>query len=241
MKFALNIVDWQARAPGLSAATQWLAWAHQPDAIDPSAPQALPDELPMMAARRLSSGSKLAVDCGLSLLRRHAVDAALYTSRHGELERNYRILHALASGQAVSPTDFTMSVHNSAVGNLTIVAKQPIVSSSLSAGMDTFQQGLCEVVCLLQAGHQRVLMVDFDGVIPAFYHPGLSPQMPTWAYAVALLFEAGDTLQCSTESDYAGNEMSLPQSLQFLRHYLAQTPHFTIDGERVQWRWSLMK
>ena len=77
MKFALNIVDWQARAPGLSAASQWLAWAHQPDAIDPSAPQALPDELPMMAARRLSSGSKLAVDCGLSLLRRHAVDAVL--------------------------------------------------------------------------------------------------------------------------------------------------------------------
>lgn len=84
-----------------------------------------------------------------------------------------------------------MSVHNSAVGNLTIVAKQPIVSSSLSAGMDTFQQGLCEVVCLLQAGHQRVLMVDFDGVIPAFYHPGLPAQMPTWAYAVALLFEPG--------------------------------------------------
>ncbi|RFT08010.1 beta-ketoacyl synthase, partial [Providencia rettgeri] len=78
-------------------------------------------------------------------------------------------------------------------------------------------------------------------VIPAFYHPGLPAQMPTWAYAVALLFEAGDTLQCSTESDYAGNEMSLPQSLRFLRHYLAQTPHFTIDGERVQWRWSLMK
>lgn len=48
----------------------------------------------MMTARRLSSGSKLAVDCGLAMLRRHDINAVLYTSRHGELERNYRILHA---------------------------------------------------------------------------------------------------------------------------------------------------
>lgn len=99
-------------------------------------------DLPMMTARRLNSGSKLAVDCGLAMLRKHAIDAVVYTSRHGELERNYRILHALATDQAVSPTDFAMSVHNSAVGNLTIAARQPIVSSSISAGQDTFQQGV---------------------------------------------------------------------------------------------------
>lgn len=78
----------------------------------------------MMTARRLSSGSKLAVECGLAMLRRHEIDAVLYTSRHGELERNYRILHALAMEQAISPTDFALSVHNSAVGNLTIAAKK---------------------------------------------------------------------------------------------------------------------
>ncbi|MDK7227501.1 beta-ketoacyl synthase chain length factor, partial [Lactobacillus iners] len=98
--------------------------------------------------------------------------------------------HALAMEQALSPTDFALSVHNSAVGNLTIAAKQPVVSSSLSAGRDTFQQGLCEVMCLLQAGYQRVLMVDFDGFLPEFYHPRLPPQMPTWPYAVAFVIEA---------------------------------------------------
>lgn len=39
-----------------------------------------------------------------------------------KLERNYRILHALAT-VAPSPTDFA-PVHNSAVGNLTIAAKK---------------------------------------------------------------------------------------------------------------------
>ncbi|MDV2905088.1 beta-ketoacyl synthase chain length factor [Phytobacter diazotrophicus] len=238
MKLALNLIDWQARAPGLSEVAEWQQWSRQPHAINPDAPQAKLTELPMMTARRLSSGSKLAVECGLAMLRRHGIDAVLYTSRHGELERNYRILEALANKQDVSPTDFAMSVHNSSVGNLTIAAKQPIVSSSLSAGMDTFQQGLCEVTALLQAGFKRVLMVDFDGHLPVFYHPHLPEKMPTWAYAVALVFETGDELQCATQSGSDGEEHPLPQSMQFLQHYLCDVPSFTISGEKVQWQWS---
>lgn len=238
MKFAINITDWQAMAPGLNDTAQWLSWSQQPHVIDPAAPQAKLCELPMMTARRLSSGSKLAVECGMAMLRRHQIDAVLYTSRHGELERNYRILHALATEQALSPTDFALSVHNSAVGNLTIAARQPIVSSSLSAGKETFQQGLCEVMCLLQAGFQRVLMVDFDGAIPEFYHPHLPPAMPTWPYAVALVIEAGSSLRCETQPQTTNpQEAALPQSLQFLQHYLQDTSDFTVAGERLAWRW----
>ncbi|WP_127960185.1 beta-ketoacyl synthase chain length factor [Serratia microhaemolytica] len=237
MKFALNLIDWQARAPGLSDAAEWQSWANQRAAIDPQAAIGKLSELPMMTARRLSSGSKLAVECGLSILRRHQVDALLYTSRHGELERNYRILQALATGQAVSPTDFTTSVHNAAVGNLTIVAQQAIPASSLSAGIDTFQQGLCEVVCLLSAGYQRVLMVDFDGHLPEFYHPSLPDAMPTWPYALALLFEQGETLHCQAEHCSSATEPALAPSLQFLQHYLRATPQFTLAGERHHWRW----
>lgn len=238
MNFALNLIDWRARAPGLSDDAQWQRWAERHEPIDPTAPQAKLTELPMMTARRLSSGSKLAVECGLSMLRQHAIDAVLYTSRHGELERNYRILEALASGQAVSPTDFALSVHNSAVGNLTIVAQQPVVSSSLAAGKDTFQQGLIEVISLLQAGYQRVLLVDFDGAIPAFYHDGLPENTPTWAYACAMVFEAGQNLACTTQPGASESETGLPQSLAFLRHFLRGDREFVIDGEVAQWGWS---
>lgn len=99
MKFALKITDWQARAPGLSEAAQWREWSQNLDAIDPALPQAKLTALPMMTARRLSSGSRLAVECGITLLRQHQVEAVVFTSRHGELERNFRILQALAMGQ----------------------------------------------------------------------------------------------------------------------------------------------
>ena len=172
------------------------------------------------------------------MLRRHHIDAVLYTSRHGELERNYRLLHALATEQDISPTDFALSVHNSAVGNLTITAQHPVTSSSLSAGRDSFQQGLCEVMCLLNAGYQRVLMVDFDGHLPTFYHPQLPPTMPTWPYALALVIEAGDAWRCATASATRDEAPEFPQSLLFLQHYLQGHADFTLPGERLQWRWS---
>lgn len=238
MKFTLNIIDWQASAPGLSNADAWQAWSRQSLSIDPAAPLAKLTELPMMTARRLNSGSKLAVDIGLSMLRKHSIDAVVYCSRHGELERNYRILHALATEQPVSPTDFAMSVHNSAVGNLTITARQPIVSSSVSAGLDTFQQGLCEVLSLLHAGYTRILLVDFDGTLPAFYHSALPPQMPTCPFALGLVIEAGDALICETQRGSDGTEPALPQSLLFLQQYLRDAPQFTVPGERLLWRWT---
>lgn len=103
MKFTLTLIDWQARAPGLSDADEWQAWSRRSDAIDPAAPLAKLTDLPMMTARRLNSGSRLAVDLGLMMLRKHRIDAVVYSSRHGELERNFRILRALAAEQPVSP------------------------------------------------------------------------------------------------------------------------------------------
>lgn len=253
MSFSLNIIDWYARAPGISEQTQWLTWAQDIACtqrntcwIDADAPQAKLTTLPMMVARRLKSGARLAVECGMLLLQHHNAGALLFTSRHGELERNFCILQALACDQPVSPTDFALSVHNSAAGNLTIITQQPLVCSALSAGLDTFQQGLYEVLCLLQAGYQRVLMVDFDGTLPDFYHPVLPEDASRWAYAVALVIEAGNSLHCAPAAitaippatQHNNLPQALPQSLQFLRHWLKRTPEFQINGERQQWLWN---
>ncbi|MCC8378468.1 beta-ketoacyl synthase chain length factor [Xenorhabdus sp. PB30.3] len=238
MKLTLDITDWQAVAPGLSVPEEWEKWsAISPAAIDGSHPLAKCSQLPMMTARRLNSGSRLAVDCGLSILRRNKVDAIVYTSRHGELERNYQILMNLAQTEPVSPTNFAMSVHNSSVGNLTIVAKAPLVSSSVSAGIDSFQQGLFEVATLHHAGYNKVLLVDFDGKIPDFYHNEIDENTPTFPFAVALLFEQGKNLHCEKHPS-PETEPSLPQSLQFLHGWLNGKQLFTVAGDHCAWHWS---
>lgn len=80
-----------------------------------------------------------------------------------------------------------MSVHNAAVGSLAIIAKSVIPASSVSAGKESFQQGLYEVSSLLHGGHQCVLFVDFDGIIPSIYHDVLPDGKPFPPYACALI------------------------------------------------------
>lgn len=237
MKFSLNIIDWQARAPGLSDATDWQAWSRLQLAVDPAAPLPRLTALPMMTARRLNSGSKLAVDIGLAMLQNHAIDAVVYSSRHGELERNLRILTALADQQSPSPTDFAMSVHNAAVGSLTIAASAPRVATSLAAGVDSFQQGMVEVAALHGAGYQQVLLVDFDGSVPQCYQRWLAADAPRWPYAVALLLATGKQLSCTTAVADEPADSDWPQSLQFLHARLASQRQFTLRGAQLNWCW----
>lgn len=237
MKLAYTLIDWHALAPGLDTLSAWQHWAGQAPHIDATLPMAKPQFLPMMTARRLSSGSRAAVECGLALLARQQVDAVVFTSRHGELERNLRILEALAQQQALSPTDFAMSVHNSAVGSLTIAARQPLVSTSLAAGMDSFQQGLLEVAALHQAGYQQVMLVDFDGLVPEYYRPWLAEMPFNAPYAVALLLRRGDDWRCRARPQRPSHPASLPQSLLFLHGLLGQQYAFYVPGERHEWLW----
>lgn len=238
MKLTYSLVDWQALAPGLHGREAWQNWAQQGMAIDPTEVMAKPQFLPMMTARRLSGGSRAAVECGLALLARQQVDAIVFTSRHGELERNLRILTTLADQQAMSPTDFAMSVHNSAVGSLTIAAKAPLVSTSIAAGIDSFQQGLIEVSALHQSGYQQVLLVDFDGIVPDYYLPWLSEQCVNVPYAVALLLRAGEELYCTGRAGKEERaEPRLPQSMHFLQQWLAESTTFSLPGERLTWHW----
>ncbi|MEI7376512.1 beta-ketoacyl synthase chain length factor [Dickeya chrysanthemi] len=241
MRLAFTLLDWRASAPGLGELSAWQQWVTQPAVIDAGQSLAKCDQLPMMTARRLNNGSRMAVNNGLALLRRHPeIEAIVFTSRHGELERNLRILLALSKQESLSPTDFAMSVHNAAVGSLTIAAQTPLVSTSVSAGMDSFQQGLVEVAALQSVGYSRVLLVDFDGIIPEFYHSQVPSQMPCYPYAVALLLAPGATLTCETQIMTCGaTEPTLPQSLQFLHGWLSHKSTFTIDGERHRWEWMM--
>ncbi|HAH12372.1 MAG TPA: beta-ketoacyl synthase, partial [Pantoea agglomerans] len=68
MRLAYSLVDWQALAPGLHGGEGWQHWAQQGIVIDPKEAMAKPQFLPMMTARRLSGGSRAAVECGLALL-----------------------------------------------------------------------------------------------------------------------------------------------------------------------------
>jgi hypothetical protein len=173
----------------------------------------------MMTARRLSTGSRLALHTALTLLDKHPGTRSLvFSSRHGEIERTVQILSAIAAGSSISPTDFTMAVHNTASGQLTISAKLPLPASSVSAGKDSFRQALYEVSAFLAAGLGPVLHVDFETNLPEIYHPQVSPVFP--AYAAAFLWDDAGTTAAPDGAFSAACSDAIPGSLAFLHAYL---------------------
>lgn len=232
----MNILSWWAMAPDRGTREAWRQWATDAH-LAPESQGALPvcSHIPMMSLRRMSVGTRLAVESGLILLNDHQADMAIFTSRHGELERTHKILQHLHQEQPLSPTDFAMSVHNTAAGWLTITAKNTLPTTSLAAGEDSFQQGMIEAQAVLATGSaERVLLIDFDGIVPEAYQPFI-PANP-FPYAVALLLESGSSLNCRVVTPRPDLRKE-PQSLSFLRGWLGPDNEFTVPGPQHCWVW----
>ncbi|MEZ6971735.1 MULTISPECIES: beta-ketoacyl synthase chain length factor [Aeromonas] len=231
---SFSLLDSQALSPGLADEDAWQAWAQQGRwPVDPPFP--VTPLLPMMMARRLSQGARLAVQVGLSLLARHQVDSAIFVSRHGELARSMALLQALADGQALSPTDFSMSVHNTAAGLCSIQGKAAIPMSSLAAGENSLMAGLTEAVGALKAGARKVLLVAFEGPVPEFHRPWLAEEAPP--HALGLVLEGGEQWCCEGVSPAVDAARPLPQSLALWRALLLGEPTLILCDDRQAWRW----
>lgn len=235
---SFSLIDAQALAPGLIDVDLWRQWAN--GAQWPTADASLPATplVPMMMARRLSAGARLAVQLGLDMLARHPVDNAIFVSRHGELARSMTLLQDLAAGKPLSPTDFSMSVHNTAAGLCSIQGKAALPMSSLAAGEGSLMAGLTEAIANLSAGYRRVLLVAFEGEIPAFHRPWL-PATPPCAIALVLgdgKDGQGERWHC--EGRQKACEAPEPsQSLAFWRAHLLQQPACLLSDGRQEWTW----
>ncbi len=237
--YHIKLCEWFALAPGLTDKTAWADWDGQftlDQTENPSFP--LTPHIPMMQARRMGQACRLACEVALRLLEQtnNNIDAAIFISQHGELPRSAKIIESIINHQSVSPTDFTMSVHNTAAGLTTILSKQTLEVSSLSACTDGFQQGFYEVQAFFAQGAKKVMVIDFDDCTPEQYHYNeIIQSMP---YACGFVFTADKEYQCSEHQlNKTETHLTLPQSIQFLINVLAQNNHFSIQSLDRCWSW----
>lgn len=232
---SFSLQDSQALSPGLVDEADWQIWARQgqwpAEAPFPATPL-----LPMMMARRLSQGARLAVQVGLNLLARHPIDYAIFVSRHGELARSMTLLQGLAQRQPLSPTDFSMSVHNTAAGLCSIQGKTTIPMTSLAAGEGSLMAGFTEAVAALHGGARRVLLVAFEGPVPDFHRRWLPTEAPP--HALGLVLTAGEQWRASPCAPLdAGATPALPQPLLFWQALLRDESWLVLDNGRQGWAW----
>ncbi|MCR5537376.1 MAG: beta-ketoacyl synthase chain length factor [Succinivibrio sp.] len=237
MKFSFDIKELSGRVAGVADEKAFIDWLSGTLTVPAEAKPCKTKFLPMMTARRMCIGSRFAADVALELIRSSPVQAAVFASRHGELERNFSIQSAIAEDGDVSPTDFAMSVHNAAAGSFSIVGKQQIPISSVSAGRATFPQALGSAVSLLKR-YEQVLLVDFDSYIPDFFRQGMHESMPDLPYAVGLVLTRGSTVSCeSRASEAEAAPAELPCSLALCKALYSGSSYSFEDGDNL-WQFS---
>lgn len=164
--------SWAAWAPGLESPEDWLQWA-QGNRNPQQCGSPAVSFFPPMYRRRLSQLGKMAVHVAHQCaIQAGECQRLVFASRYGEIQRTARILEGITKGEPVSPTAFSLSVHNAIAGLYSIVQKNGAPTTSLSAGPDTLSSAWLESAGLLQSRHetcQTVTLVYYDEPLPREY------------------------------------------------------------------------
>ncbi len=229
MELSFRLLDWFAlvRPEGST----------EPQALSPLSakePIAIPKRLPMMLSRRMSLGSRYAVECALELLEHHNADAIVNASRHAETPRGEKSLIAIAKNESPSPTDFTMSVHNAASGILTIHKKLTVPVTSVAAGANTLEAAFFEAVNFLNDGKETVLLLSYENLLPEILGERLPAVKET--FAVALLLQKGNELNATSET-IKELEPETPDMLQWIEGVASGSSLFTVRSGARLWTW----
>lgn len=157
-------------------------------------------------------------------------------SQHGELPGTLAMLRSLAADEPVSPTLFSLSVHNSPAGIFSIVRGERAPSTALAAGEETLGHALLEAFCQLDDGEEPVLMVYADAPLPDEYVAYAERPEPHRAIAVLLAHGAARTTRLETAPAQGASTSQEPQADAFFRH-LADAQPAGWTGTQRAWTW----
>lgn len=231
-----NIAQWRAWAPGLETADDWQQWSQHPSIVDNG--DAAPDVsfLPAMQRRRLSRLARMAFSVGWPLAEGHAQLPLVFASRHGETPRTFEILRDLAADQPLSPTQFSLSVHNAVIGLWSILRGETSEMTALAAAGDGLEHGVMEAAALLADGAPAVLLIVTEEQPPKAYAAWVD-DVP-FPYAVGLLLTPGNNWQLTLS---AGSESlpkcEWPHALDLLRVLLSNQTLCQHSWKNRLWSW----
>jgi len=160
--------------------SDWLGWRpgdHHATTSSRLLPYDTPgSSLPAMLRRRLDGAGRATCDI-LAGLDPEARFPLVHASRHGDANHTLSMLKALANDEALSPTRFSMSVHNATLGVHAIANQHRRPLQALGAGGNEFEALLWEAAGYLHEGHESVVIVFSEGTLPDEYvscttHPG---------------------------------------------------------------------
>lgn len=181
-----RIESWGAIAPGLSSSEEWERWLRNPESTDESIGKIDLPGIPALQRRRFSALGKCAMGAAMPLVADLAEVPSIFASRHGDTPLSLTLLEGIARGEPMSPTNFSLAVHNAISGLFSIVRKDTSAVTAVAAMDGLVLQTLFEAVGQLQSS-DRLLCVIYDIPLPDFYQSRRDEACEPFAYAIAML------------------------------------------------------
>jgi len=173
----------------------WCLWQSEEISIQHAWPggQALPVDggnadvrfLPMMQRRRLSPLARAACAVAWDCRERAGDMPTVFFTHHGESQYYFEMLQDMAAGEAVSPSRFSLCVHNAVAGLYSLQTGSVLPYVSLAGGTEGLFAAFIEASGLLLEVPQ-VLVVCYEQALPEAYQAYQSVENKTWALAMVL-------------------------------------------------------
>jgi len=225
--------------PDICREEQWREWAQGTlVAATEGAPKAA--KVPPMLRRRLTRWGRLALEAGGELAPHlHTDTPVIFSSRHGDTALTQLLLGDLAKGEPLSPTSFSLSVHNAAVGLFTIIEKITAPSLALAAGRETFAHAWLEAGTWLAEGAQQVLLLHAEEPLSGFYGDYADESELPVGVAILLDCKIGTRVSVNGRGTATAATTQSSRSLveEFLAWWFGGMQSFNYTGERLVWSW----
>ncbi len=214
-----SIISHAAWAPGLDTDVAWMDWAQRPYFIDHvQNGHSEPDvaAMPAMLRRRAGFIGKMALEVAYRCLDGRSDVPVVFCSRHGECQRSVALLTDLVRDEPLSPTTFSLSVHNAAAGLLSISRHDHANHSALSGNDSGVEHAVIEACSLLADGASEVLIVVYEGLLPEVFlqYQDNKEQPFAWAWLISSADNHDNVFSlswCANKTDADG--VSNPQSV----------------------------
>lgn len=203
--------------------------------------------MPAMQRRRVERIGRLALQVAFDVDGQGAApDFArrpmVFASRHGDVFRSVGLLDALDRGEALSPTQFGLSVHNAVAAQYGIARGSTAPYSAVAGGRFSAEAGVLEALAFLDEGHPEVLLVVFDEPLPSVFDRDADEPAVPFAWALRIERETTRAIRLETAmapgSAAIGLSTTSPHALEVLAFLLAPRDAWTVAAEGSAWRWT---
>jgi hypothetical protein len=228
------VKSWNAWAPGISGSEAW----QQRHDFNADQKADVPAGVPKMLQRRLSPLARAvfnaAGDCnGKSM-------PVVFSSSHGEVNKSLEMLKSLQQGEELSPTAFSLSVHNAISGLFSMAYDNHQEISVLAPGQEGIAPAFIEALGLLQEQHEEVLMVLYDEPLSDFYPSGPFALNGPTVCALALTISLSGTglrLQFNRSTERRDDGEHAVQIFSFIQFLANDDKSLALGNHRHSWEW----